>query len=117
AALTPTEQGGVAASLASACLQGATFSLKTELGGANLTNAAIAATPNERGSIEVTHYDADHNLVGPEPILSVGSPPSPTSFTDGTVCPQGISYGSNPQQGLPFAQMMQSDLPPTTLAP
>jgi uncharacterized protein YjbI with pentapeptide repeats len=74
--LTPAEEGAKSSSLTSACLQAADFT-DTKLGGANLTSAAIAATTDERSVIEVSHYDEDGNLIGPETIRWVGSPPTP----------------------------------------
>jgi hypothetical protein len=116
--LTPAEEGTKASSLASVCLQAADLT-DTKLGGANLANAAIAATTDERGMIKVSYYDEGGQLIGPETIHWVGSPPNAESFSDATVCPNGNTYGANKQHQPPFsiAQMMQAPNPPTQWTP
>lgn len=110
AQLTPAEHGAVAASLTSACLQAAIFD-GTQLGGADLTNAAVT---DAGGSFQVTHYDQDGNLIGPDTInWKVSSFPSPESFTDETVCPSGDTYDHNKD----FARLMMASKPPTDWKP
>ena len=114
AVLTPAQDGAKVASLTSACLQGALFT-GTGLDAANLTNAAIT---DQVGDIPVTHYDEDGSLIGPEPLYwRAQSFPSSASFTDATVCPDASTFGSNQEQGLPIAKMMQAKNPPTKWAP
>jgi uncharacterized protein YjbI with pentapeptide repeats len=112
--LTPAEKGAKSASLDSACLQAAVFT-GTKLGGASLENAAVT---DQDGQIEVTHYDEDGSLIGPEPISWRGrSFPTADSFSDATTCPNGDTYGDNVQDNQTIAQMMQAQNPPTQWKP
>ena len=78
-------------------------------------NAAITA---QGGMIEVSHYDEDGSLVGPEPLAwRPHALPSTGSFTDGTVCPNTLTYKDNTAEGKTIAQMMEAPNPPTNWVP
>ena len=114
AKLGPTQNGAKVASLDSACLQAAVF-LGVSFDRASLVNAAITA---QGGMIEVSHYDEDGTLVGPEPLAwRPHALPSAGSFTDGTVCPNTLTYKDNTAGGKTIAQMMEAPNPPASWVP
>ena len=114
AQLGPARSGAKVASLDSACLQAAVF-LGVSFDRASLVNAAITG---QGGMIEVSHYDEDGSLVGPEPLAWRPHPlPSAGSFTDGTVCPNTLTYKDNTAAGKTIAQMMEAPNPPTKWVP
>jgi len=88
--------------------------------GANLNNAAIT---NGNGQIQVRYYDEYGNLYPPEscPMEPISwramSFPSEASFSDATLCPNGITYGSNTLRGRSLAEMMTSARAPTQWTP
>jgi hypothetical protein len=58
--------------------------------------------------------DEDGSLVGPEPLAwRPHALPSAGSFTDGTVCPNTLTYKDNTAEGKTIAQMMEAPNPPT----
>jgi uncharacterized protein YjbI with pentapeptide repeats len=110
--LRPTDKGAIAASLTSACLQAAAL-MGTKLDGADLTNAAIT---NAKGQINQQYYDENGNLT---PMFAMRFPagafPAPSSFSDGTTCPDGYTYGTEPNKTM--EQMMTAKNPPTQWKP
>lgn len=85
------------------------------LDSASLVNAAIT---DQNGQIQVSHYDEDGSLVGPEPVYwRAQSFPAAGSFTDDTVCPNNHTYKINVRNGATIAQMMKAQNPPTKWAP
>lgn len=77
-----------------------------------------AAITGQGGMIEVSHYDEDGSLVGPEPLAwRPHALPSAGSFTDGTVCPNTLTYKDNTAEGKTIAQMMEAPNPPTNWVP
>ena len=114
AQLGPARSGAKVASLDSACLQAAVF-LGVSFDRASLVNAAITG---QGGMIQVSHYDEDGSLVGPEPLAwRPHDLPGGGSFTDGTVCPNTLTYKDNTAGGKTIAQMMEAPNPPTKWVP
>ena len=62
--------------------------------------------------------DEDGSLAGPEPLAwRPHALPSAGSFTDGTVCPNTLTYKDNTAAGKTIAQMMEAPNPPTKWVP
>jgi uncharacterized protein YjbI with pentapeptide repeats len=109
--LTPTEEGAVAASLVGTWLQAASFE-GTNLGNADLSQAVISDT---RGIVQVRYYDENNKLTSWETMrYQAGDFPAPASFTDGTICPNLITYRANVSSGATMAAMMTPPHPPGT---
>jgi uncharacterized protein YjbI with pentapeptide repeats len=109
--LTPTEEGAVAASLVGTWLQAASFE-GTNLGNADLSQAVISDT---RGIVQVRYYDENNKLTSWETMrYQAGDFPAPASFTDGTICPNLITYRANVSSGATMAEMMTPPHPPGT---
>ena len=112
--LSAAEQGAISASLAAACLQGASFN-NTNLVGANLANAAIT---DSRGMINQQYYGEDGQLTPQTPMrYQASNYPASSSFSNQTMCPNNNNYGTNVASGLTIAQMMTAKNPPTSWTP
>ena len=112
--LSPTHDGSVRASLTNVCLQGATFD-GVNFDGADLSNAAITA---DAGEIMQQYFDQGGHLIPVSPIEYAGVPlPSTTSFSSQTICPNGLTFKTNKDSGIPFAQMMEGLHAPTNWKP
>lgn len=116
--LSPAEEGARATSLAATCLQAATFSNTTILGGANMANAFFSVT-GQAGKITCQYYDLDGSLTDPFPYdYPAGQLPDSTCLNDNTVCPNLQTKKDNENGNVSFQNMMTSiQTPPTQWQP
>ncbi len=112
--LSPTRDGSVPSSLTSACMQDANLQ-GANLAGADLSNAMITEVA---GSIPMQYYDQNGKLTAPFALpYPAGTFPAPSSFSPGSICPNGVPYATNTGGGLSMAQMMTATTPRTSWAP
>ncbi|HTW09067.1 MAG TPA: pentapeptide repeat-containing protein [Acidimicrobiales bacterium] len=106
AQLGPPGDGGMAASLAATCLQGANFS-RAVLSGTNLANAAVATAP---GSIPVrycTSFGPIPPPPGDEPLnFQATSGLDATTLTPTTICPNGSTFAAGLAKGTSITELL-----------